>query len=1040
MAKCQLVLSDDIDDVSVYEYLCKVLQQDKALFLTATQNLKRIRTPKIQLDNDSQIMTFSEFTEKIYEQIRKGPAFLSRADQKFVLTQVIKSLFTGERQLAFYKIRNDLYELFEFMLEQEVFSLDDDILDTIAKDFTESERDIFKIYNGYNEALLTIKSGNLPQNIDISRIKTGRNIKLLSEVYNNNLFKQIDDYNTIIFDGFLFFNDEQTKLLTDAVSKDKNLVFIAKTMKADKEGFLLNSLFKPLEKELNISFDIIELKSQTNENHNAIEFVKNNYLEFRPTGIKIEQGFKFIEPFTSRDRELSYIVNCVSKYIQANCHDDKKSVCNMLANDIAIVIANDKENYEHQLNVILKDNGVFFLDEKSELLDRLDTSLLKKVIYKKNEFVESKIKTKTGKLLNRQEKLVAFKKLYKGINISQKTRSFINYPIGQYILEIYKIVNDSMTCEGFKKILYSNWYYNVGLDTEKYDKYLKEFSYIEPFFRKLKSPAEWIDEINQLITIKPKVQNKNEYRFYSLNCITEESLLFFKNQLEDIKIMVDNLAKVFGDINAHLKALNDNFLLDEIMSNENFTNEFEIEVIKHLKEVIDGINKSNLITNIDSKYFSDNIRNMLMDYEREKSESAANELTLNVVNLENMQKFKLTFFCMCEEDKYPRQYRVNFPFTENIIEILSNPKYGIEHKPNFIKTLDYHIQLEKFLFLNVLDFTKEQMIITQTEEENGKELTNSIYIEDIFSMFNQNIKYTKLKDSQIRTDENYNPLRDVFAEYEDGATIKLEDLCMYFLCPKTYYYLSNQSLKNEISYDNEWKMNLYIPSLIYYKTLFYLGLEGKKNGTVYSVNDDRFLVMLNKLFTNVFDNEVKLFDFLSDFEKKDIRTKVKGQLNNFVNKMIFDKEMLFFRFDLSNTETFKITNGMGKCLNVEIDNCLQIINCNNGYALNHDISSTMDFLVKSAGGETYQFEHFDEILKQLSERNVDDDRMALTSFLFFKLNVQMNSQRFRNDGLQRLKKLSLFINKQKDDNYIPSSYCKYCKFERICKMKERGAL
>lgn len=95
-------------------------------------------------------------------------------------------------------------------------------------------------------------------------------------MYNNNLFKQIDDYNTIIFDGFLFFNDEQTKLLTDAVSKDKNLVFIAKTMKADKEGFLLNSLFKPLEKELNISFDIIELKSQTNENHNAIEFVKNN--------------------------------------------------------------------------------------------------------------------------------------------------------------------------------------------------------------------------------------------------------------------------------------------------------------------------------------------------------------------------------------------------------------------------------------------------------------------------------------------------------------------------------------------------------------------------------------------------------------------------------------------------------------------------------------------------------------------------------------------------------------------------------------------
>ncbi len=65
--------------------------------------------------------------------------------------------------------------------------------------------------------------------------------------------------------------------------------------------------------------------------------------------------------------------------------------------------------------------------------------------------------------------------------------------------------------------------------------------------------------------------------------------------------------------------------------------------------------------------------------------------------------------------------------------------------------------------------------------------------------------------------------------------------------------------------------------------------------------------------------------------------------------------------------------------------------------------------------------------------------MALISYMFFKLNVQLNTKKFRNDGLKRLKGLSRYITRQLDENYIPSSYCRYCKFESICKMKERGA-
>ena len=1043
MSNYKLLLSDDINCQNIYNYLCENLKHKETLFLTATQNLKRLRLQNQTFESNDKIniKTFSELKENVYDQIRDKGRFISRADQKFILTQVIRQLFSGERQIAFYKIRNDLFELYEFLLSEEVGEISQDIIELVNKDFTNTEADIFKIYNNYYNALYDIKNGQVPKNIDVERLHIGTHAKLLSEIFNETIFNQVDDYNTIVFDGFLFFNEEQRKVLLDAIIKKKDIIFIAKTMKADKSNFLLDQLFRPIEEEFNIKLEIVKIDSNNKEPVNAISFVKNNYLDFsKNSPVAIDDGFKFIDPFASRDKELNYIINCITKYLKSKGNDDKATISKLLSQDIAIVIANDKEKYEHQLNVLLKENGVFFLDTNSELLDSIDESCLKPILYRRNEFIEARIRYKSGKPLNRQEKIVAFRKLYKGINISQKSRSFINYPIGQYILEIYKIVNQGMSCEGFKKILYSNWYYNVGLDTVKYDKFIKEFHYVEPYLQHKSSPQDWLDELKNIKDVKHKLTNNIENRFNPLQDISFDSLDFLIGQVLDTRNIVDNLSKIFGDINQHLKALKENFLLDEIITNQNISDEFEIEVIKHLNEIIDKINKSNLITNIDSKYFSDNIRNMLTDYEREKAESSANELTLNVVNLENMQNFKLTFFCMLEEDKYPRQYTMSFPYTENIIEILSNPKYEIEHKPNFIKTLDYHIQLEKYLFLNVLDFTKEQMIITQTEEENGKELSNSIYIEDIFSMFKQDIKYFKLKDGSLKTDTQYTPKTRVDMTYNDN-NIKLSDFCSFFICPKLYYYICNPEFANEISYNSEWQLNIFIPDLLFYKTLYKLGLEGKKNRKIYSLNNSDFINTVQKNLEEAFNEEINNFDFLSNYDKKDIITRTSLQLDAFIKRNIYDRDIVFFYFDLTDTQTFKIIDDYGEEKNISIDNCLKIRNIENGKSFNYDISSQMDFLVKSSGGETYpEFKHFKEIMDKLLEKSPFDDRMALVSYMFFKLNVQLNINDFKDDGLKKIKDSFRFIHRQSDSDYIASSYCRYCKFSQTCKMKERGSV
>lgn len=1039
MANYKLFLTNNINSDELYTTIDNVLNGKRTLFLTATQNLKRIRKSRYRNTNPFEIYTFSEFKQNIYDDVSKGEPFLSRADQKFVLNKVINSLFEGDRQRAFYRMRNELFELYEYLLSQEVGEISSNTIELIEKDFTKTEKDIFVIYNKYFNALYDIKSGIVPKDIQIDRIKVGKQICLLSESFNHFLLEKRNDYDTIVFDGFLFFNDEQKLLLESFISGGKDVIFIAKQMTADKENFLKKQLFQPLEEELDIKLKIIEINDKERKQSAAIDFVKNNYLNFYKTPkTEIDNGFIFIEPFTSRDMELNYIIKFISRFLKKKCNENRKLIEKMLAEDIAIVIAHDKEKYEQQINLILQEIGVFFLDKECQLLKELDCKNIKDVIYRKKDFVEAAIKRLNGKSLTTQEKLIAFKKLYKGINISQKKRSFINYPIGQYILEVYKIINYGMTCEGFKKILYSNWYYNVGIDTIKYDKYIKEFSYLETYLMRKRDISDWLDELERIKKDKINLSNKNEYRFHPLNKISEESLDFISVIIKDIKNIVENLSGIVGDINNHLKGLTQNFLLDEILENKEIANEFEIEIVKHLKEIVEGINKSNLVTNIDSKYFSDNIRNMLTDYERQKAESAADELTLNVVNLENMQNFDMVFFPLCEEDKYPRKYTLNFPFTENILEILTNVKYGIERKPNFIKSLDYHIKLEKFLFLNVLDFSTKELIFTQTEEENGEKLNNSIYIEDIFSMFNLDIKYKKISKEKTVLNNDYNPIKHIKLPFLDEKLLKLSDFVSYFLCPKIYYYLSNKKLDNEISYNSEWSLNIFIPSLIFYKTLYKLGIESKRTGRVYSLNDYSLIEDISTYLNESLKEEFRNFDFLNDYEKKDIKIRVEDLLNIFINKNLLEKGIAFVSFDITESRNCKIIDNKGKEINIVLDDFLRITDMTKNRSINYDICSVMDFLVRSSGGDTYDYSHFDEIFKQLNYKLSTDDRMALLHKLFFKLNVQLSGG-FKLDGYERIRNMSNYIMSMQDNDTIASSYCKYCKFYPICKMKERGA-
>src|SRR5699024_1221659 len=142
--------------------------------------------------------------------------------------------------------------------------------------------------------------------------------------------------------------------------------------------------------------------------------------------------------------------------------------------------------------------------------------------------------------------------------------------------------------------------------------------------------------------------------------------------------------------------------------------------------------------------------------------------------------------------------------------------------------------------------------------------------------------------------------------------IKLSDFCSFFICPKLYYYICNPEFANEISYNSEWQLNIFIPDLLFYKTLYKLGLEGKKNRKIYSLNNSDLINTVQKNLEEAFNEEINNFDFLSNYDKKDIITRTSLQLDAFIKRNIYDRDIVFFYFDLTDTQTFKIIDDYGE--------------------------------------------------------------------------------------------------------------------------------
>lgn len=1049
---------NDIQDNALELIISSELSKaNNFIYLTATQNLKNMRAESSCLslklipyksgNKFANLYSITEFLLNVSQQTYESKEYLSNADQRFVLAKVINYYYADNptMQKTMYRMRYDLNELYSLLLfhNKEISA---EQIDIISEDFSMVENDIFSIYALYkavvDKLIAFISCG---KNDDLLKSILGENIlkntktmpiKTFSEKQKDIITGIILKADILICDGFLFFNEIQRFILSAAIKEKKSVYFISKQFTNNTGAFFFERSIKGIAEKLSVQVDVINLPSETEKNKTALDYIKSVFPLSNPiipngaNELISDGSIQFIQPFISREEELRYVVKSISKRLQNAYTGDINEIIRMACNDVAIVLAIDKENYEERISNLFREVGLFIF--KQELLkdgsfSNIDIETFESVYFNRHDFLDADIRRLSGESLSYQEKYIMFERCFMRIDINRNSRPIASYPVGQFVLEVYRTVSEGMSIEGFKNILYSNWRYTVDKTQIKWSDFISDFKYIEIYFENKKDIVKWRETAHELVFDKKELESNPFYIYHPLAQIKAESLDFFCSLLDELNELTDRISNIVGSIDSHLNTLKNVVMqAGSILGSEDDKLEFEQVILKRLVSAINDIGTSSLMANLDSNYFAQNVRTMLTDWENQNKSETENTIRLNVVNLENMKKYKCCYFIMCEADKYPRRYFDRFPFTTDNIKILQDPKYGIEITPFEVKGLDYHLELERYLFKNVLDFTEEQLIITYCEKENGNHFKPSIFAVDVAAAFGIDITY-------IGFDAIVNSVTPKFTQDIPNCYIKrkpeytLTELAIFKLCPRLYYH--RQTDENAGVYLSRLQLKFYMEAVLYCDLLRRFMEYNLENKKVYQKNSNEYEGIIASLFKASCTDNVKYFSFFTQYEIEDAIRNVSGKVKGFIENA--NKNLKSNTYTIISYQN-KRYSGNGYKLIIEHDN--RVVDYDLKTWRMSQNSTYLEFLVLKTSDNKSEITHYADMIKALDENNPNEDRINLISRIIAKINIQFDSKRFAGDGIKRTDEL---VNQICGYDFskaavMESEYCNYCRLNDVC--------
>lgn len=824
------------------------------------------------------------------------------------------------------------------------------------KNIIPSQKEIFQLYINYIDLLNT------------------QSKKSYQSCFSECLKEYLKQYKEVYLCGFTFFNDIQMLLFKLLMELNINVTFVV-----DSE-FITNDFILPLLKEFSVESEIVykDDKCET-------KFIdlKNNLFNCQKVNNEISNSIKFYKPFFTREMEFQFIINDIKQRLQ---HCKTKSEIEQECKNIAIVITNNFSKQAELFNDLLKRQGVFISPNEQ-------------IFYSQEEYFDSDCFSN----LTKEQRVDEFYNFTR-LEVYQPPKTLFNSSLGRFISEIYKIAGYGMQLEDFNTLLQINWLFkNTQIET-----IIGEFNIIKCFFEELENISDWKKQINHLIWLKQSIDFSGELRNHPLKSIEIESLIFINKYITFIDNVISKINKVNGSIKQHIKTLIEIIKIES--NDENVENELLIE-FSNLLNSEDGVD-------IDNDYFAKNFQTLITEYLSSKKEQSKN-IRLNLINLESANTYNIVYVPMFEENKYPLAFKYDFPFTREIVDLLQDKNFITNYHLPINKTQAYNLKLSNYVFKNLFNIAKEEIIFTRVESENGNTIDMSIFGYDI---------KTKLNNEELSLPQTINSYNQDFNHKIIFKDIKLKDMYLndmlgYFVCPKMFYY--NNQFDRKSCYKDKFLLNLYCKALIVNKT-FALLVANK----IYTPKT--FKQEVEKAFEKATNEIFNLLPIFNDNNKNDILLTAKRQVDSFVEDKILSgkfKPKAEFSLSLSNE---KVVNY--KDIKVKTYKNLILFDITRKKSCEFDISKSLDLLISSTSGNATEEEHFWDIINEMEADKKGLDYANSLNYLAFKLNTQLNSEKYNKDGVERVKEVVAELEDRDCSNlaFNKSPYCSFCKFKDIC--------
>ena len=505
--------------------------------------------------------------------------------------------------------------------------------------------------------------------------------------------------------------------------------------------------------------------------------------------------------------------------------------------------------------------------------------------------------------------------------------------------------------------------------------------------------------------------------------MSEESLRVLVDLITELESIVNTIKATSGKISEHITVLQ-----NVVMKKGDFTadeySDQEQQIAQRLINTVATLNDNTLIGEVTSNYFAENIRAMLTEYESETLDETS-PLSVAVVNLENMRAYKTCYFVMCEAGKYPRPYIEQFPYTEDLCEILSKEEYGIKAMPSNRFGLQYHLKLERYLLKNVLDFVSEELIITHTENEAGAGNTISLFAKSLAALFGREIPFeSNTPGSHVTSDNGENNAESIHLPRKDNYTVT--ELAIFKLCPRMYYH---RQTEESSCFTSRLQLHFYAEAIMYCDLLRRFMDYNLQNKAVYSNNENRYISIIEKLHQDCIEDNKAFFGFLSEYELSDTCRNVLSKiLSSIENSKQYIKGHTFTLIDYKDA----VYTGQGYTVTVEHDN--RFVDYEKKTWRMSQSTSYIEFLVMKTDDHKSRLVHYKDMVEALDNNDPNEDRINLTSRILAKINIQFDSKKFAADGIKRTDALVDEVTEYDFAKAVamPSNYCTYCRYNEIC--------